>query len=324
MRPNKRQVYLFAKKFIYFFVLVFLLDFSIGKLLQHFYFTTSSGSQARLNYSIERTHADLLIMGSSRAAHHYNPKIFEDSFKLSAYNSGTVGQDIIFNYAVLKCILKRYTPKVVVLDIIPGEFSIKQKPYDKLSSLLPFYKNHPEIHDIIELRGKSEHLKLLSQIYPYNSLILNIIGGNLESMKKKKGDIQGYVPLYNIYKGKMDVSQNKPYKLDSLKLHYYELFIHECNKRKINLFIVCSPTYQQYLNTDYSILAAKKMASQNNIKFYDCINDTPFINHATWFYDDFHLNDTGATVFSNNIAHTLKEDYKFISPTNVLAKKDHF
>ena len=43
--------------------IVFLLDFSIGNLLRHFYFKQQSGLQYRTTYAFEKTSEDILIFG---------------------------------------------------------------------------------------------------------------------------------------------------------------------------------------------------------------------------------------------------------------------
>ena len=107
--------------------IVFLLDFSIGKTLRYFYFKQKCGRQYRATYAIEKTTADVLIFGSSRAYHHYVPGIIEDKMQQSCYNTGSPGQSLLFNYATLKAILKRYSPKLIVLDVVPGDLRIEKR-----------------------------------------------------------------------------------------------------------------------------------------------------------------------------------------------------
>ena len=44
--------------------------------------------------------SDILILGPSTANHHYNTKILEDSLRLSAYNSGYDGKNILYSAMV--------------------------------------------------------------------------------------------------------------------------------------------------------------------------------------------------------------------------------
>ena len=176
-------------------VLVFVIDFSIGRTLRYFYFKETSGLHFRTTYAMEKTEADILVFGASRANHHYIPEVFKDSLEMSFYNTGRDGNGIFFQTALLKSVLKRYSPKVIILDYAGG-FEKGGEDYDRMSPLLPYYRTHEEIRSIVELKSPFERIKLLSEIYPFNSQILTIAIGNLEINKKRKPDNEGYVPLY--------------------------------------------------------------------------------------------------------------------------------
>lgn len=153
---KKNPFQYFLLKLTVLFAIVFILDISIGSVLRYYYFKQESSSQYRTTYSIEKTKADILIFGSSRANHHYNPDVFDNRMNLSYYNVGRDGNFIFYHYAVLKGVLKRYSPKIVILDFIHGEFRQNQDSYDRLSSLLPYYRSHSEMRSIINLKSKYE------------------------------------------------------------------------------------------------------------------------------------------------------------------------
>ena len=60
-------------------VLLAVGDFIIGTTLKHFYFNASSGLLHSATYSINETEEDILILGSSRAVHHYDTKVIEEN-----------------------------------------------------------------------------------------------------------------------------------------------------------------------------------------------------------------------------------------------------
>ena len=158
----KRNVYLrFVARTLFVFIAVVILDFGIGSLLRTFYFRQTSGLDYRTTYSIEQTRADLIIFGSSTAIHDYIPVVFEQRLNLSAYNAGRDGMSIFYDYAVLKAVMKRHAPKIIIMAFDKDEFTQTQESYDRLSSLLPFYKTHPEIDSIIDLRGHYKKYKAL-------------------------------------------------------------------------------------------------------------------------------------------------------------------
>ncbi|MBS1509713.1 MAG: hypothetical protein JST86_02635 [Bacteroidetes bacterium] len=287
-------------------VIVYCIDFTLGKLLSHFYFTQQSGLLYRTTYSMEKTQAGFLVFGSSRANHHYNPEVLEKKLNMSYYNAGRDGNFIFYHYAVLKSVLKRYRPKIVVLDFLTGEFGPNKDAYDRLSSLLPYYKTHPEIRPIVNLKSEFEQYKLVSNIYPYNSLLFTIFAGNAAFNKERAGDIQGYVPLKNIWNEpakNMDFETH--YTIDSIKVNTFESFIHDCKEAGVKLYVVCSPILQHSAVEDYSVSIAKDIASKNGVQFFDYSRDTSYSNHSNLFSDVFHLNDDGAKIFSAHLADTI-------------------
>lgn len=307
IRILKKNVYQkFLMKVFALFITVVLLDFIIGSLLSIFYFKQESGMLYRTTYSIEKTTEDLLIFGSSTAIHNYCPDIFEEKLKMSTYSAGIDGNSIFYHYAVLKGVLKRYIPKVIIYDFTIHEFSKDQESYDRLSSLLPYYKTHPEIRSIVDLKSPYEKYKLLSDIYPFNSSIFSIAAGNAEFNKKRRGDIKGYVPLTNIWSDPInDGSAFVNSKLDSNKIKIYESFITDCVNSKVKLYIVCSPYFSRPNYVSNSVVLGNKIAAKYHIPFFDYSKDSSILNNPKLFADIGHLNDEGAKVFSNKVVNSL-------------------
>lgn len=303
----KKNVYQkFLIKLLVLFITLVFLDFIIGSLLNIFYFKQESGLQYRTTYSIEKTTADLLIFGSSTANHNYHPGIFEKRLNMSFYNVGRDGNSIFYDYAVLKGILKRYSPKIVILDFGDDEFNKGDGSYDRLSSLLPYYKTHPEIRSIIDLKSPYEKFKLLSFIYPYNSSIFTIAVGNAAFNKIRRGDLNGYIPLTNVWDESIkDGNTLLKYESDSNKIKTFEYFIRDCLYSKIELYIVCSPIFIKPNYVSNSIVLGKKIANKYNLQFFDYSKDTMFLNHPKLFADVGHLNDEGAKVFSDKVIDSI-------------------
>ena len=227
---------------------------------------------------------------------------------LSYYNAGRDGCSIFYHYAVLKSVLKRYTPKIIILDI-SRDFEKSQASYDRLSILLPYYKNHPEMRTIIEMKSPYEKFKLVSKIYPYNSLLFSIIAGNSALNKNRYTENDGYVPLTKIWNGKLSVI-NEPvnYKVDSTKIVIYESFIEDCLKAGVRLYVVSSPDFVKYNYQEKSNIVAEQYAKKHNIRFLNYSNKEVFLNNSKYFADGSHLNDYGAKIFSRLIIDDIEKD----------------
>ena len=287
-------------------VIVFILDLAIGKFLNHLYFSQKTGQQYQTTFAMEKVRADILIFGASRADQDYNPSVFEKEFPgNSCYNVGREGTSLLYHYALLQSVLKRYTPKMIVLDFVDGEFMPNKDAYDRLSVLLPYYKNHPEIHSILNLRSPFEKYKLFSNIYPYNSLFFTIAAGSLK--KADNGTYhKGAIINNEVYKGPQKIVDVLPsYELDSIKVNLFHAFIKECLKANVSLYISTSPMFIKSPQSEYSLLVAKDLAAQHNIRFFDFSRDTNFVKNPSFFEDIGHLNWTGATQYSILVAQEI-------------------
>ncbi len=302
----KQDLYKFLKKFIILLGIVIALDFSIGKILNTLYFNQISGYMFRTTYTIEKTTADVLIFGSSRANHHYNPEILSKQLKMSVYNAGKDGSSIIYHYSVFKSIMKRYKPKVIILDISVGEFNKTQNSYDRLSPLLPYYQTHPEIRPIVQLKSRYEKIKMLSSIYPFNSSIFSIVAGNTQLYSGNDKDINGYIPLYRKLSENLTVdTTNWTLQVDPVKEEMFCAFIDECIKSGIQLFIICSPYHLNIKNQDKSIALISKITHNNSVPFFNFSSDSLFLKSTDLFSDRVHLNSYGAGIFSNLVADSI-------------------
>ena len=299
-----------------FLILAFVFDVVLGGVLKNFYFKQKSGWEFRTKYSVETTQADILIFGASRAQQQYNPVFFEERMLQSCYNVGRDGETIFYYYGVLRSILKRYSPKIIILDIENSVFKESQSSYDKLSILLPFYKDHPEMRSIIDMRSRFEKLKLQSNVYPYNSLLFKIALGNINT--NKTDDIKGYLPLTRLWTEPLKtVDLSIKYNLDTNKINYYKAFINDCYKAQVKLYIVCSPYYLRLKGSDSSMILAKHIANEKNIDFIDFSGDKSFLNNSKLFNDPVHVNITGSKIFCNKLIDTLNyRSYEVVIKNN--------
>ena len=300
----------FIKRLFIGLILLFMFDFIIGSILDHFYFTQDSGFQYRTTLAMNEVTDDILIFGSSRANHHYKPSIIEEEVSKSCYNTGRDAQFIFYQTALLRSILKRYTPKFIIYDFY-GSFLNNESDYDRLSSLLPYYNSHKEIRSIVNLRSRFERLKNISKIYPYNSLLVNIAAGN-SSMNKTRFEVnKGYVALNEEIEEPLKFrSFDRKYEIDSNKIRVFKEFLKLCKTNNISLQVIVSPVYYKYEH-DYSLEITKEICNSEHIMFTDFTKDSYFLSRPDLFADQDHLNDKGATIFTKKIA-TLFADKKLV------------
>ncbi len=293
----------FVFNFVAVIILFFIGDVVAGKIFSVLYQKQRTGWEYRTKYSIEDTKADMLIFGSSRAQQQYNPLHFQERLKLSCYNVGRDGQVILYQYPVLKAILKRHTPKLIMLECDNRMFISNGAAYERLSCLYPFYKTHPEIRSILDTRSANEKVKMLSQMYPYNSTVFKIAQG---IAKKEDEDINGYLPLNGALQEPIrKVDLTVAYTIDTNSVACFRNFVTLCKSSGVQLIATASPYFSDETGTDASLIIAKQIAVENNIPFYDLSKGIAPLNKSTFFDDTAHVNQTGSVILSNTIIDSI-------------------
>ena len=157
---------------------------------------------------------------------------------------------------------------MVILDFGYAELRKIQDDYDKLSVLLPYYKTHPEIRPIADLKSRYEKIKMFSRIYPFNSLVVSVFTGNLQG-NDGQPDINGYAPLSTTWKEPMKDGATYPAReLDSNKVNTYRSFIRDCISKNVKLYIVVSPVFIDTNYTNQIVQLGQSIAAENGIQFF--------------------------------------------------------
>lgn len=298
-------------KFLIVILIVILVDFISGIVLENLYRNCKSGICYQENFIMNKTNHDLLIFGSSRAAYHYVPSILSDTLGISVYNCGREGSGIYYHYGVLLSTLKRYTPKVIVLDIdyrdlyqADGIFGI-----EILKEHAPFYRKiSPEFDSLLVLSGKKEMIKLQSNLYRYNSKAFKIITGNLSN---SRDNVLGQRAKTGIWKKKITPLSSEKLTVDSNKIATLKKFIEKTKESNIKLIFAVSPYYMTTPEGLYNPL--ERLAKTADVKVLNHLQDQRLLKDNTLFNDKLHLNKSGASIYTSIIAEDIKKTLSGIS-----------
>lgn len=294
----------FIIKSLAFVVLIFLADRCTGLALKWLYDNQKDEEYFYASEAMERQEAKLVVLGSSRARNHYDPKILEDSLGLSCFNAGRSGYFLMYQSAQLHVMLSRYTPEHIILDIVPYDFTGGNN-YDRMSVLLP-YKDHEEVHRFLKMRSDFEMWKCISDIYPYNSMFLKLI-----SNLKDRGVFHknGFQPLYGHHNGEKSVYDNDSIPTDADKIEEFNAIIKLCKSKGIGLTVVTSPFYADYRKQTSTTKLVKEICNDEGIVYLNFLNDSDF-DDIKLFHTADHLNTEGVDLFSKKIASVLSRIMK--------------
>ena len=180
--------------------------------------------------------ADVLVLGSSRANHHYVSSMFKDSLGLTCYNAGRDGHDILYATMVLRSFLERCTPKLVITDLnssmMDGSWIKSNKD---MSCFYGASKAVTEILDKDVLKG-FDHLKMMSNLYRYNNTLEWIATAYLSNW----GEGDGYFPMPVTNNGMTKVvGKDHIFKPHPKCLAYLDDIVKTCQEKEYQNYSLC-------------------------------------------------------------------------------------
>lgn len=301
-------------KIIVFFGIIVAVDITAGKLFWYLQSSKAGGRTEAEYYVCKLSHDDVIIMGSSRASHHYIPQILTDSLGFSCFNAGQDGNGIIMQYGRWRMISERYRPKIIIYDLTHSFDLEENDNMAYIDHLKPFCSDKRVMDFVAELFPK-ERIKMASQLYRYNYKFLEIIS---DCLKPKGGKPNGYIPLIGMIKAEA-VSRAKDNqeasierRFDENKIRYLERLAHECQIADVKLMFVVSPYYAGGNLSADSFRPAMDIAAKYDARFY-YFNDDKHYWRTEDFKDTYHLNDDGAKDFTKEIVNCIVKDSVFRS-----------
>lgn len=298
----------FTLKVLLFFALVAVIDFAWGGIFSWLRGHAKGGSTENCEYIANRCEDDIIILGSSRATHHYIPQIIEDSLRLSCYNCGEEGNGVVLAYGRFKMLTNRYKPKLVIYELTPGyDYGIKEPNTKYLGYLRPYYDKNGIKGLFDDFDDEFSFLKMKSKMYQNTGKLLPDLVDNFVFRDNKKG----YTPL----SGKININSiDEPViermEIDSLKLSYIEKLIMEAKNKNIQIVFMISPRYG--INSDISNYEpAIALSNKYCIPFYNFIDYRTIADNAEYFQDVGHMNDDGAIAYTQMLVKEVLNNYLF-------------
>jgi hypothetical protein len=291
-------------------VILFILDFIIGKALEYAYFSQHKGRLYETTYSLQNVDSECLIFGCSRALQHYDPAVIEKIAGLTTYNLGSDGQSIIYHKLVLENILSRYKPKLIVLELFEvKDFAVgpwANQATERLSYLFPYLNRYPNLKEALWKRTKYEKIKLISQTYRYNSMILRIIEGNFGFFDYDERE-NGFRPNNFKLKEPLEKKSLPPGTIyDEEKVKYFYDFVDLCRNNDIPLYVVISP---RYIICDNCSSFSHEICNKAKVELHDFSSESHFLSNIKYFGDLSHLNLEGSRLYSEFIGSKLRDFY---------------
>ena len=301
----------FFKKLFILLVIMFAVDRGVGSIIEYYFTNQPMGDAASFAHAINEPKEDILIYGSSRAVHTYDPRVFTDTLGLSCFNCGRNASNVIYHSAILPAAINgSHKPKAIILDLTPKEIAWRSGPFgaDALAGIIvPYVRTNEHFAKLaMELFPKEYYKAQVSKLYAYNSMILSIIRN---SNRTKNDNVNGYQPMRGskVAPEPEDVTSLGRDSVDQYSKDRLEFFVKSVTEKGIPLVVIVSPMYAKPFEDNESLIVSKEILAKYGVEVWDYATDPRYVKKEL-FYDFNHLNVKGAEMFSREIASRMKAE----------------
>lgn len=289
---------------------IIVVDNIIGKVMDWMLPQISNqGDTGKTYFSLYDVESPVVVVGSSRASHHYVTKIIEDTLGVPAYNVARDGCFFSYNCCVVNSILDRYSPKLIIWE--NGTEYLFDGFDDPLENLYPYYKRNKWVTSAIqEELPWTEFARLCSRIYQYNSVIHRILMRYHSRNSFEDGTEKGYLPLQP--KTLRKALELKPIaynytKLSPTKIDRFSATLSRAKEKGVKVVVVDSPMYRICDENNESAVEMRKICKKYGALFLNNSQLPAFINHPDYFNDATHMNTLGAIPYTTFVLKQIKD-----------------
>lgn len=299
-------------KVITFLVLLFCVNWGVGtamKFLHNYTLKNVPRSYQMIpSYTFNVVDNPVVVIGSSRAQHHYDTPLMSDLLGWDVYNCGKDGAFFLYQTCVIDAMINRYKPETIIWNL--ESITTNGREYGGIESLYPLYSLNDYTDSIINIKSKFQWLMMKSTVYRYNNMVLSYIK---ECVKLENNNKRGYIPLLGAGHKHPTLQTVTLFAEKDRDLDFEFLFnetLRKCKEKGVDVVVVMSPIFIEYINYKNSSLYKVfcEIIDDNNMRLLDFFNDEQFLRDSTLFKDAFHLNSRGATEFTYRLCEELKNN----------------
>jgi hypothetical protein len=290
---------IFLTKFLIITCVLIVVDVVAGRGLKTMFLAQRGGKYYKITHAIKNASEDIVIFGSSHASEHFDAPLMQRLTAKTTFNFGNQGQSLLYTYPLVKSILARHKPQLIIVNLDYNELQYNSDAYERLSLLLPYFHSNAVVDSAITLMPYHQNLKCYSMLYRYNSTLGNII---LNTYSKKIIQLipnHGYeqVPgsICNFDGTEKPRNTTGPIQFDQNKIDYLIMLVGAAQKAKVKLLVTTTPIYN-YNASKKNVYKEKlrQILNKLHVQYLDYGTNAGFIGQCQYFSDDTHLNPLGA------------------------------
>lgn len=244
----------------------------------------------------------VLLLGSSRTRHEYDPQMIGRVLGKTCYNAGIDGHGVNYSAIVLESAVARRPPQVVTLDLlaamVDGTWS-----RTGLTSVIPYYgKNRALTAYIDDWAAPEEPWLLRSNLYRLNGVTTWLMKAYIKGRRAEPTD--GYDP-YDTICDDAEYILSDEFKPAEGDVACLDRIVELCDGCGARLVVFVSPNYD--VNTAFNSWIAD-YCRRHGVEFHDFSFDKRFEGHPELFAEPRHLNIDGARLYTGLVIDCITGD----------------
>lgn len=287
---------------------VIVLDILVGISMDRILPTIgNAGETGKTYYSMYQVEEPVLIIGSSRASHHYVPQIISDSLGMPVRNIGRDGCFFSYNCCVINSILDRYLPELIIWENESEDLS--EEVRDPLVNIFPYYVSNSHVNCCIKsYMSVLDRIPLYSSLYRYNSIIHRILM-RYASGGEDDNNLNGYLPLkpkvWNV--SVENLILKKEYHISRTKERQFISVVSRVKSLGVKMVVVNSPLYMAPEQNTESCNRMKEICDSLGVLFLNNSRLEGFCKNKELFNDGSHMNEIGAEIYTQKFIEIINE-----------------
>lgn len=259
--------------------------------------------------------ADIVVIGSSRAATHIDPALIKSLTGMSCYNLGMMGHNFFIEDARYNYYRKFNKPPQLIILSLDYESLQRRSDLFNHTQFLAYLDDSTIAASTRQYEGfsKFDYKIPLLRYVGEQTLIFSLFKNYFRPDGNKPDRINGFFARDFHWNDDVDKTLDTltPYIVnpDSLSVMAFDKFLVDCNQQNIQVLFVHTPVHplgqMKVINRKEIIEMYRSMAKGAKYSFIDYAGDTMSSN-KTYFMNSTHLNKYGAGVFTRKLIQDLE------------------
>ncbi len=262
---------------------------------------------------------DVVFLGSSRVAMHFNTFVFDSITGFNSFNLSLSGANSPLAFAALKTYLANHKAPLYLFYETDLHFvKFNTNDIKEFNNYFPFLKNKTLLNEFNKIDNRFKHF-YYNPYYSWPYIGIKNISSSLHGWlgKEDKYDalfFKGYIKD-NFHSQLIEKDTVKPYfnYFEPKNRAYLDSIIQLCKENSIQIALITSPMFKggnkDVSNMESMLNQVNNIALANKIEHWNMLS-AQYNQREELFVDHFHMNYLGANLFSISFAQKFSNKFQ--------------